>query len=73
MLCPEFRHLQNGVNLPTVTFQSAQLDVHQLRLQLLLGGRPESLIQTLSILPEYLRNQATESGAVIDYPTGTSS
>jgi aromatic-L-amino-acid decarboxylase len=25
------------------------------------------LIQTLSILPEYLRNQATESGAVIDY------
>ncbi len=25
------------------------------------------LVQTLSILPEYLRNQATESGAVIDY------
>ena len=25
------------------------------------------LIRTLSILPEYLRNQATESGAVIDY------
>ena len=26
-----------------------------------------TLIRTLSILPEYLRNQATESGAVIDY------
>ena len=26
-----------------------------------------ALIKTLSILPEYLRNQATESGAVIDY------
>jgi aromatic-L-amino-acid decarboxylase len=26
-----------------------------------------SLIKTLSILPEYLKNQATESGAVIDY------
>jgi aromatic-L-amino-acid decarboxylase len=26
-----------------------------------------ALIQTLSILPEYLRNVATESGAVIDY------
>jgi aromatic-L-amino-acid decarboxylase len=25
------------------------------------------LIQTLSVLPEYLRNQATASGAVIDY------
>jgi len=27
----------------------------------------KALIETLSILPEYLRNQATESGAVIDY------
>ncbi len=27
----------------------------------------KALIRTLSILPEYLRNQATESGAVIDY------
>jgi aromatic-L-amino-acid decarboxylase len=27
----------------------------------------KALITTLSILPEYLRNQATESGAVIDY------
>jgi aromatic-L-amino-acid decarboxylase len=26
-----------------------------------------ALIQTLSILPEYLRNQATEAGAVFDY------
>jgi aromatic-L-amino-acid decarboxylase len=26
-----------------------------------------TLIKTLSILPEYLRNKATESGAVIDY------
>lgn len=26
-----------------------------------------SLIRTLSVLPEYLRNQATASGAVIDY------
>jgi aromatic-L-amino-acid decarboxylase len=26
-----------------------------------------TLIKTLSVLPEYLRNQATESGAVIDY------
>jgi aromatic-L-amino-acid decarboxylase len=27
----------------------------------------KALIRTLSILPEYLRNKATESGAVIDY------
>ncbi len=27
----------------------------------------KALIETLSVLPEYLRNKATESGAVIDY------
>jgi aromatic-L-amino-acid decarboxylase len=27
----------------------------------------KALIQTLSVLPEYLKNKATESGAVIDY------
>jgi aromatic-L-amino-acid decarboxylase len=27
----------------------------------------KTLIKTLSVLPEYLRNKATESGAVIDY------
>jgi aromatic-L-amino-acid decarboxylase len=27
----------------------------------------KALIQTLSVLPEYLRNKATESGAVFDY------
>jgi len=26
-----------------------------------------ALIQTLSVLPEYLKNQASESGAVFDY------
>jgi len=67
MLCPEFRHLQNGVESADSYIQSAQMDVHQLRLQLLLVADRKSLIQTLSILPEYLRNQATESGAVIDY------
>ena len=30
-------------------------------------GSTEALIQTLSVCRNYLRNQATESGAVIDY------
>jgi aromatic-L-amino-acid decarboxylase len=30
-------------------------------------GDRKALIETLSILPEYLRNQASESGSVIDY------
>ena len=43
------------------------MDGRELRLQLLLGGGPEGVDPDVSILPEYLRNQATESGAVIDY------
>jgi len=68
MVCPEFRHLQKGVELAdsynfnphkwmAVTFDCSCFWV---------ADRKE-LIQTLSILPEYLRNQASESGAVIDY------
>ena len=67
-LCPEFRYIQDGAGAGRqLRLQPAQVDVHQLRLRLLLRGRPGRLIRTLSILPEYLRNQATESGAVIDY------
>ncbi len=48
--------------------QPAQVDVHQLRLRLSSGWPIAArLIDALSILPEYLRNHATESGAVIDY------
>ena len=43
------------------------MDVYQFRLQLLLCSDRSVLIKTLSILPEYLKNQATESGAVFDY------
>jgi aromatic-L-amino-acid/L-tryptophan decarboxylase len=68
MICPEFRHLQDGIELAdsynfnphkwmAVTFDCSAFWV----------ADRKALIQTLSILPEYLRNQATESGAVIDY------
>src|SRR5438445_3755037 len=40
---------------------------HNLQLHCFLVADRKALIQTLSILPEYLRNPATESGAVIDY------
>ena len=54
-------------NRPTLLHEPAQVAAHQLRLRRLLGGRPDGLIDALSILPEYLRNAATESGEVIDY------
>jgi aromatic-L-amino-acid decarboxylase len=68
MVCPEFRHLQNGVefadsyNFNPHKWMGANLDCSCFWV-----ADRKALIQTLSILPEYLRNQATESGAVIDY------
>ena len=68
MVCPEFRHLQNGVeyadsyNFNPHKWMGANFDCSCFWV-----ADRIALIQTLSILPEYLRNQATESGAVIDY------
>ncbi len=68
MVCPEFRYLQNGVefansyNFNPHKWMGANFDCSCFWV-----ADRKALIQTLSILPEYLRNQATESGAVIDY------
>jgi hypothetical protein len=53
-LC-RFRHFKMASSTPTATASAPQVDVHQLRLRLLLCGRPRCLIKTLSILPEYLK------------------
>ncbi len=68
MACPEFRHLQKGVE----TADSYNFNPHKwmganFDCSCFWVADRKALIQTLSILPEYLRNQATESGAVIDY------
>ncbi|MEZ4560586.1 MAG: pyridoxal-dependent decarboxylase [Caldilineaceae bacterium] len=43
--------------------QPPQVDVHQLRLRLLLRSRPSAaLVNTLSVVPEYLRNAASGCG-----------
>jgi aromatic-L-amino-acid/L-tryptophan decarboxylase len=68
MVCPEFRHLHDGVefadsyNFNPHKWMGANFDCSCFWV-----ADRKALIQTLSILPEYLRNQATESGAVIDY------
>ncbi len=67
-VCPEFRHLQDGLELADSyctnphkwLFTNFDCDCFWV------ADRP-ALVRTLSILPEYLRNRATESGAVIDY------
>jgi len=68
MLCPEFRHLQRGVELAdSYNFNPHKWMFTNFDCNCFWVADSKALIQTLSILPEYLRNQATESGAVIDY------
>ena len=67
-LCPEFRHLQSGVELAdSYNFNPHKWMFTNFDCNCFWVADRKALIQTLSILPEYLRNQATESGAVIDY------
>jgi aromatic-L-amino-acid/L-tryptophan decarboxylase len=68
MLCPEFRHLQNGLDLAdSYNFNPHKWMFTTFDCSCFWVADRKALIQTLSILPEYLKNQATESGAVIDY------
>src|ERR1700691_890226 len=67
-LCPEFRHLQNGVEFAdSYNFNPHKWMFTNFDCNIFYVADRKHLIQTLSVLPEYLRNQATESGAVIDY------
>ncbi len=67
-LCPEFRHLQDGVEFTdSYNFNPHKWMFTNFDCDCFWVADRKALIQTLSIVPEYLRNQATESGAVIDY------
>ena len=67
-LCPEFRHTHRGVELAdSYTFNPHKWMFTNFDCNCFYVADRKTLIQTLSILPEYLRNKATESGAVIDY------
>jgi aromatic-L-amino-acid decarboxylase len=67
-LCPEFRHIQRGVEFAdSYCFNPHKWMFTNFDCDVFYVADRKALIQTLSVLPEYLRNQATESGAVIDY------
>jgi aromatic-L-amino-acid/L-tryptophan decarboxylase len=67
-LCPEFRFIHDGVELAdSYTFNPHKWMFTNFDCNCFYVADRRHLIQTLSILPEYLRNQASESGAVIDY------
>ena len=67
-LCPEFRHLHKGVELAdSYCFNPHKWMFTNFDCDVFYVADRKALLQTLSVLPEYLRNQATDSGAVIDY------
>jgi aromatic-L-amino-acid decarboxylase len=67
-LCPEFRHTHAGIDLAdSYVFNPHKWMFTNVDCSCFFVADRKVLIQTLSVLPEYLRNQATESGAVIDY------
>lgn len=67
-LCPEFRHLQDGLELAdSYCFNPHKWMFTNFDCTAFWVADRGALVTALSILPEYLRNQATESGAVIDY------
>ena len=67
-LCPEFRYLHDGLELAdSYCFNPHKWMFTNFDCDCFYVADRAALIRTLSILPEYLRNRATESGAVIDY------
>jgi len=67
-VCPEYRHIHAGVELAdSYCFNPHKWMFTNFDCNCFYVTDRSSLIRTLSILPEYLRNRPTESGAVFDY------
>jgi len=67
-VCPEFRHIHDGLSsADSYCFNPHKWMFTNFDCDCFFVADRAALIQALSILPEYLKNKATESGAVIDY------
>ena len=67
-LCPEFRYIHDGIEYAdSYCFNPHKWMFTNFDCDCFYVADRGALIRTMSILPEFLRNQATESGAVIDY------
>ena len=67
-VCPEFRWIHDGLELAdSYCFNPHKWLLTNFDCDCFYVADRAHLIRTLTILPEYLRNQATESGAVFDY------
>jgi aromatic-L-amino-acid decarboxylase len=67
-VCPELRHLNAGLeHADSYVFDPHKWLFTSFDCSCFYVKDRKALVDALTIMPEYLRNQATESGAVIDY------
>lgn len=67
-LCPEFRYIQRGLEFAdSYCFDAHKWMFTNFDCNCFYVADRQALVRTLSVVPEYLRNQASESGAVFDY------
>ena len=67
-ICPEYRYLNDGLELAdSYCFNPHKWMFTNFDCDCFWVADRAALIKSLSILPDYLRNRASESGAVIDY------
>ena len=68
MICEEFRHYQDGLELvDSYTFNPHKWLATNVECSVMWVADRRPLIDALGVLPPYLRNEASASGAVIDY------
>jgi aromatic-L-amino-acid decarboxylase len=67
-LCPELRFIHDGLEYAdSYCFNPHKWMLTNFDCDCMFVADREPLIRALSVLPEYLKNEATQSGAVIDY------
>jgi aromatic-L-amino-acid decarboxylase len=67
-LCPEFRYIHNGLEFAqSYNFNPHKWMLTNLDCSVFYVSNRKALIDAMSILPEYLKNKATDSGSVFDY------
>ena len=67
-VCPEYRYMQEGLDLAdSYTFNPHKWMLTNFDCSCFYVADRNALINSLSVLPEYLKNQATQSGTVFDY------
>lgn len=67
-ICPEFRHIHDGLEFAdSYCFNPHKWMFTNFDCDCFYVADRKALIETLSVLPEFLRNKASDSGAVIDY------